>query len=92
MKLRHIISLTTLGTLAYVAYQNRKELEKEGKEFLAELKRFHAASQKAQREVSRILHLQGPLKQVTADLNYSFRVFQNQAQAHLKEIERIQKK
>ena len=89
MKLGKIITVGLLGATAYLgyrAYQNRHQIQ----ERLALTKAAHVAIQSdlnnIKKSLSTIAEQREHLQTISQDLSYKFRVFNQEAQAHIEEI------
>lgn len=92
MKLRHLIWTASAATLSYLAVKNRDKIRKETQETLAILKDMDTSYTHIQEQLAFIQAYQTPIKEMTADLHYKLRVYQQSIAGNLSEIQRIQTK
>lgn len=92
MKLGNLLIAGTAAAISYWVVSNKDKIAEEIQETSHLLEDISTSYAKIQEQAQIISSYSQPLKEMTQDLNYKFRVYQQEAAGHLQEIQAIQEK
>ena len=92
MKLGNLLVASAAAVLSYWAVSNRKEIAEEVEYKQSLLKDMNQSYSQIQRQVETLKTFREPLENMAQDLHYQFRVYQQEANGHIKEIQKVQDK
>ncbi|HEM3625506.1 chemotaxis protein [Streptococcus suis] len=92
MKLSNIIVAVGAASATFLAITNRDKISKEVKETKQLLTDIQTSKSNIQHQLAIIQSLQKPLQELTADLQYKTRIYQQSIAGNLQEIQIIQEK
>ena len=92
MKLGNLLIAGTAAAISYWAVSNKDKIAQEIEETGSLLDDISASYTKIQEQAEILKGYSQPLQEMAQDLNYKFRVYQQEAAGHLQEIKAIQAK
>ncbi|HFH9843901.1 TPA: chemotaxis protein [Streptococcus suis] len=92
MKLSNIIVAVGAASATFLAITNREKISKEVKETQQLLTDIQTSKSNIQHQLAIIQSFQKPLQELTADLQYKTRIYQQSIAGNLQEIQTIQEK
>ena len=92
MKLRNLLLAAGAARLSYLAVTHRKKILSEAKETQALLADIEKNKNNIQEQLAIIQSYRKPLKDMTTDLQYKLRVYQQSISGNLNQIKNITKK
>ncbi|MCK3894512.1 chemotaxis protein [Streptococcus suis] len=92
MKLRNIILAVSAATVSFLAVTHRDKIAKEVQETKQLLSDIQLSKNNIQEQLAIIQSFQEPLQEMTSDLQYKTRVYQQSIAGNLEEIQQILKK
>lgn len=92
MKLGNLLLTGTAAAISYWLVSNKDKIAEEIQETSGLWDDISASYSKIQKQADIIKNYSQPLKEMTQDLNYKFRVYQQEVDSHLQEIQAIQEK
>lgn len=92
MKLGNLLLAGTAAAISYWVVTNKDKIIEEVQETSHILEDMSDSYANIQEQVAIIKSYGHPLQEMAQDLNYKFRVYQQEAQGHLSQIQSIQEK
>lgn len=92
MKLGNLLIASAAAALSYWAVSNRQEIADEVEYKQGLLKDMSQSYSQIQQQIETLKQYQKPLQDMTQDLQYKLRVYQQEVAGHVKEIQAIQEK
>lgn len=92
MKLGNLLIASAAAALSYWAVSNRQEIADEVEYKQGLLKDMSQSYSQIQQQIETLKEYQKPLQDMAQDLQYKLRVYQQEATAHMEEIQTIQEK
>lgn len=92
MKLRNLLLAGTAAAISYWAVTNKDKISEEVHETRNLLDDMSGSYSKIQEQVGIIKAYSQPLQEMAQDLNYKFRVYQQEVEGHLDQIQSFQEK
>lgn len=92
MSLKHLLIAGSAAALSYWVVSNKDKIIQEVQKTEQLWTGIQDSYQNIQKQAAIIQSYREPLQEMAADLQYKFRVYQQEASAHLNEIKTIQEK
>ena len=92
MKLKNLFVASAAAAISYWAISNRKEIAEEAQYKQGLLDDMSHSYARIQKQIETLKQYRQPLQELTQELQYKLRVYQQEATGHLSEIQAIQDK